>query len=107
MRLALAAGLFAEGARSFREPDTSPMPLAVAEILAAAFLSLGLWTPAAALLASLLEIGTLLLLGGPIEIHLLRTAVGLALAALGPGALSVDAHFFGRKRVDITSFRND
>jgi len=32
---------------------------------------------------------------------LLLAAMGIAIAILGPGALSIDAHLFGRKRLDI------
>jgi len=33
--------------------------------------------------------------------HVRLGALGAALAMLGPGAWSVDAHIFGRKRIEI------
>ncbi|HEX8765158.1 MAG TPA: hypothetical protein VF740_08355 [Candidatus Acidoferrum sp.] len=36
-------------------------------------------------------------------VHLLLAVLGASLAMLGPGAWSVDARLFGRKRIDIRS----
>jgi uncharacterized membrane protein YphA (DoxX/SURF4 family) len=33
--------------------------------------------------------------------HVLLAILSISLALLGPGAWSVDAHIFGRKRIDI------
>jgi len=61
----------------------------------------GLWTPIAGAAAAILE----LWIGVPVRtdpwIHLLLAALGAGLAMLGPGAWSVDARLFGRKRLDI------
>jgi hypothetical protein len=35
--------------------------------------------------------------------HSLLVAIGISLAMLGPGARSIDAHLFGRKRIDFRS----
>jgi putative oxidoreductase len=39
--------------------------------------------------------------GGVDVIHILLVILSISLALLGPGAFSVDAHVFGRKRIDI------
>lgn len=36
------------------------------------------------------------------SLHLLLAALGISLVMLGPGAWSLDARLFGRKRIDIT-----
>jgi uncharacterized membrane protein YphA (DoxX/SURF4 family) len=35
------------------------------------------------------------------DTHLVSATLGLSLAALGPGAWSIDARLFGRKRIDV------
>jgi uncharacterized membrane protein YphA (DoxX/SURF4 family) len=63
----------------------------------------GLWTPVAGALLAIFELWTMLdgrsALGG----HLVLAALGVCLVMLGPGALSLDARLFGRKRIDIRS----
>jgi uncharacterized membrane protein YphA (DoxX/SURF4 family) len=39
--------------------------------------------------------------GDGANLHLLLAALGVSLVMLGPGAWSVDARLFGRKRIDI------
>ena len=69
---------------------------------AAALLLLGIWTPLAGVLMALAEF--CLALSHPADpwIHILLGALGAALAMLGPGAWSVDARLFGRKRIHIS-----
>ncbi len=38
--------------------------------------------------------------GGSVT-HILLVILSISLALLGPGAWSIDAHIFGRKRIDI------
>ena len=61
----------------------------------------GLWTPVAGVLMAVAEI--CLIFSHPIDPwrHILLAALGVALTMLGPGAWSVDAHLFGRKRIHI------
>ena len=68
---------------------------------AAMFLLVGLWTPAAGVLLAVAEL--CLTFSHPIDPwrHILLGALGVALAMLGPGAWSVDARLFGRKRIHI------
>jgi putative oxidoreductase len=68
---------------------------------AAALLLIGLWTPVAGVLMAVCEL--CLIFSHPIDpwMHMLLGALGAALAMLGPGAWSVDARLFGRKRIHI------
>jgi putative oxidoreductase len=68
---------------------------------AAVFLLVGLWTPVAGVLMAVAELW--LTFSHPIDPwrHILLGALGAALAMLGPGAWSVDARLFGRKRIQI------
>jgi uncharacterized membrane protein YphA (DoxX/SURF4 family) len=67
----------------------------------AMLLLVGLWTPVAGVLMAVAELG--LTFSHPVDPwrHILLGALGIALAMLGPGAWSVDAHRFGRKRIRI------
>jgi putative oxidoreductase len=68
---------------------------------AAAMLLVGLWTPVAGVLMAVAEL--CLTFSYPTDpwMHIMLGALGAALALLGPGAWSVDARLFGRKRIQI------
>jgi uncharacterized membrane protein YphA (DoxX/SURF4 family) len=68
---------------------------------AAALLLAGLWTPAAGVLLAIVELGLAVFYPGDRWTHMLVGALGITLAMLGPGAWSVDARLFGRKRIRI------
>jgi uncharacterized membrane protein YphA (DoxX/SURF4 family) len=61
----------------------------------------GLWSPVAGTLQAIFELWIYFSRGSGSGMHLLLAALGLSLAMLGPGAWSVDARLFGRKRIDI------
>jgi putative oxidoreductase len=107
LRLTLVGGLLADAAARLHDPDFSLILLAVVEALTGAALLIGLGTPIMAILVCVLQLGMLPGTNGTIELHLLVTAVGLCLALTGPGAWSIDAHLFGRRRVEIKSLRGD
>jgi len=68
---------------------------------AAALLLIGLWTPVSGVLMAFAELDLAFLHPTNPGAHTLLGALGLALAMLGPGAWSVDARLFGRKRIQI------
>jgi uncharacterized membrane protein YphA (DoxX/SURF4 family) len=107
LRLTLVGALVADAATRLRDPDFSLILPAVVEALTGALLLIGLGTPIAAIVVCGLQLGMLLATYGTTELHLLLAAVGLCLALLGPGAWSIDAHLFGRRRVEIKSLRGD
>jgi putative oxidoreductase len=65
------------------------------------FLLAGLWTPIAGTIVALSEIWIVLTGTGHPRGTILMATLGIAFAFLGPGALSIDARLFGRKRFDI------
>jgi putative oxidoreductase len=79
-------------------------PRFILELVAAcsaALLLVGLWTPIAGVLMFVAELSLVLLHASDPWMHVRLGALGAALAMLGPGAWSVDAHIFGRKRIEI------
>jgi putative oxidoreductase len=84
---------------------------AILEVVAACnagLLLVGLWTPVAGVLMFLAELSLVLLHStDPILhstdpwMHVRLGGLGAALAMLGPGAWSLDARLFGRKRIEI------
>jgi putative oxidoreductase len=76
--------------------------LAVAAACFAALLLVGLWTPVAGVLMAVAELYLVLSHASDPWMHVQFGALGAALAMLGPGAWSVDAHLFGRKRIEIS-----
>jgi putative oxidoreductase len=69
----------------------------------AALLLVGLWTPVAGVLMAVAELYLVLSHASDPWMHVQLGALGAALAMLGPGAWSVDAHLFGRKRIEISN----
>jgi putative oxidoreductase len=65
----------------------------------AALLVVGLWTPFAAVAVAALHLGIPGMAQGLNGASVVESAVGLALAMLGPGSWSLDARLFGRKRI--------
>jgi putative oxidoreductase len=84
---------------------TAPQPgvviLQLVAAAAAALVLVGFWTPVAGALLAVAELCLAFSHTGDPSIHILLGALGAALAMLGPGALSVDARLFGRKRIEI------
>ena len=74
-------------------------------VLASLFLLAGLWTPLMGAVAALDEIWMAISLSALPHaekwIHLILAILAVSVAMLGPGAWSIDARLFGRKRFDI------
>ena len=85
---------------------TAPLQTgSILEVVAACFAALllvGLWTPVAGVLMAVAELCLVLSHASDPWMHVRLGALGAALAMLGPGAWSVDAHLFGRKRIEIS-----
>jgi putative oxidoreductase len=77
---------------------------------AGAFLLVGLWTPVMGTLVALNEVWSALsrysLSRQETWTHVFLAVLSVCVALLGPGAWSIDAHLFGRKRFDIDRKRS-
>jgi putative oxidoreductase len=74
------------------------------EVVSGILLFAGFWTPIGGVLQALVEFSNALA-GAGYE-HVLHGMIGLSLAMLGPGAWSVDARLFGRKRIDVSVLKD-
>ena len=59
----------------------------------------GLWTPVAGAIVALVEVWIAFSRGGNPSFPVMLASLGAALAMIGPGAWSIDARLFGRKRI--------
>jgi uncharacterized membrane protein YphA (DoxX/SURF4 family) len=106
LRLLTAATLIHFGIADLRE--ALPLPTVVLETIgigAGILLLVGLWTPVAGALAAIVKVsiafsGYFSRSGDP-WIAIVQAVLGAVLAMVGPGAWSIDARLFGRKRIDI------
>ena len=76
-----------------------PLLKTVLEGAAGAMLCAGLWTPIAGVVLSAVTCWSVFSVNGDPWSRILLAAIGAALAMLGPGAWSIDARLFGRKRL--------
>jgi len=77
------------------------LPLQFLAATCSVLLMVGLWTPIAGLVMAVAELCLLLFHLSTESLHIVLVALGIALAMIGPGAWSVDARLFGRKRIRI------
>jgi putative oxidoreductase len=75
--------------------------LLIIAAIAGVFLLIGLWTPIAGALIAATELWIALRGTDHLRSTILLASLGIALAILGPGALSIDSLLYGRKRLDI------
>jgi putative oxidoreductase len=101
-RVLTATTLFCYGIAHFR--DTSQFASIVPHMFAAAagiLLLVGLWTPIAGTMITIVELWIVWSSAGGLGIPILLATLGATLAMIGPGAWSIDAHLFGRKHFEI------
>ena len=102
LRLVVALILIYDGIRALMGvPQRESIALQVIAAIAGIFLLVGLWTPFGGAIVALSELWIALTGTGHTRVTILLATLGIALAFLGPGALSIDARLFGRKRLDI------
>ena len=106
LRLLTGAALIYLGIASLREAP--PLPTAILQIIgigAGILLLVGLWTPVAGSLAAIVKVSIAFSQhfshSGDPWIPLVQAVLSVVLAMVGPGAWSIDARLFGRKRIDI------
>jgi putative oxidoreductase len=111
VRLCLGTALIYSGAAAFLPgaADTIAIVENLIAISAGTCLLVGLWTPLAGGLAALVAIAQALTrysaIGPTTWIHGFLTVLSVSIAMLGPGAWSIDARLFGRKRFDLDRTR--
>jgi len=103
LRLATAIPLMVDGSiKSWGMPH-DVLYLRFIEVGVGSLLLAGLWTPVAGVLQAIIQLWFVFFARDVVVVHLFLAALGLSVAMLGPGAWSVDARLFGRKRIDIRS----
>jgi putative oxidoreductase len=103
LRLAGAVPLLIGGCSEFLGRQHGGPYMGFVTIGVGAALLVGLWTPITGTLLAMIEIWFAVIHAGRAEICLPLAALGASLVMLGPGAWSVDARLFGRKRINIRS----
>ena len=111
LRVCLGVALISSAIAGLSGTPLEPITLAQNSIAAvgAIFLLAGLWTPVIGTLAAVDEVWIALSPYSPQRqdawIHVFLAILAVSLAMLGPGAWSMDARLFGRKRFDIDRTR--
>ena len=82
-------------------PQRESIALQLIAAIAAIFLLIGLWTPIVGTLVTLTELWIALRGTEHLRSVVLLATIAVAIAILGPGAQSIDAVLFGRKRLDV------
>ena len=111
IRGCLSLALFYFASASLSGNPSEPITVAQKSIAAAGgiFLLAGLWTPAMGVLMALNEVSIALSFSSAQPeatwIHVFLAVIAASVAMLGPGAWSIDARLYGRKRFDIDRTR--
>lgn len=84
-----------------KAPLDSHQALTTVAAAAGILLLIGLWTPLAGVIVALLETQMAFMETEGSWVRVLAAAIALGLALLGPGAWSIDARRYGRKRISI------
>jgi putative oxidoreductase len=102
MRLVVGISLIDRGVMGLSShPSILLSVLSVLSTGAGLLLLAGLWTPVVGTLVAGIQVWKIFFLPGNLSIYVLLGTLGAALAMLGPGAWSIDAHLFGWKRIDL------
>ncbi len=101
MRLVAGIAIVVHGVMTLRGGlPIAPAILHVLAVGAGLLLFVGLWTPIAGALLAIIALWNAFSQPGDPWPNIMLGTIGVALALLGPGAWSVDAHLFGWKRID-------
>ena len=95
-RLVTGIALIHNGWAAFDASTIAPHAMGIA---LAILIMLGLWTPVAGALTAPIELWLALVIPDGRSNCILLATLGITLAMIGPGAFSIDARLFGRKRI--------
>jgi putative oxidoreductase len=99
-RLVLGFVLLYHGIALIREtPAAGPIAPALAGSVLGLFILAGLWTPAVGAMVATVQVWLALTGTGELPMAMILATLGGTLAMIGPGAWSIDARLFGRKRI--------
>ncbi len=106
LRLLTGAALIHFGIANLPEaPPLATVVLQITGVGAGILLLIGLWTPVVGALAAIVKVliafSRYFSHSGDPWILILQAVLGAVLAMVGPGAWSIDARLFGRKRIDM------
>ena len=106
LRLLTASALICFGIVSvLASPPLTTVVLQVIGIAAGILLLIGLWTPVAGALAAFVKVwialSRFLSHSGDPWIAITQAILSTVLVMVGPGAWSIDARLFGRRRIDL------
>jgi hypothetical protein len=104
MRAVAGSALVVRAGLTLRS-DPPPLNVTIPAILllgAGILLIAGLWTPIAGVAIAMTEVWKMVMLPGDKSLWLMLGTAGAALAMLGPGLWSIDAHLYGWKRLEPT-----
>ena len=102
LRLAAGVPLIIRGISEIQgAAQPAPLMLAGVAIAGGGLLLFGLWTPVAAAAVVFLELWSVFSQTAHHESSILLAVLAASLVMLGPGAWSIDARLFGRRRIDI------
>ena len=87
------------GCVSAKAPCATLVPQSIGA-LAGVLLMAGLWTPVAGVLAAIVEAWIAFSVTNSTAFPAILAVLGATLAMIGPGAWSLDAWLFGRKRIE-------
>lgn len=91
----------------FHVQETPAFPAIILRLIAAVagiFLLVGLWTPVVGMVLAVVEIWIAISRVDGLPIPIILATLGATLAMIGPGAWSIDARLFGRKRIKTPTF---
>ena len=107
MRLVAGLAVIAQGLLSLRiELSIGTAVLPAIAITIGILLIAGLWTPISGWLVAVLGLWNAISQTGDPLSNILLGTIGAALALIGPGDFSVDAHLFGWIRIDFGDRKN-
>jgi putative oxidoreductase len=100
LRLSAAVPMIVCGvAEISASPQSVSLLLTDAALVSGVMILVGLWTPVAALVATFLQLWIVFSRTGFNGTPILLASLAASLVMLGPGAWSIDARIFGRRRI--------